>query len=457
MNYQEFLKQKEVRFTPSGFDPGDINPKLFNFQRDIVKWMIRRGRAAGFEDCGLGKTAQELEWLNQIHHKTGDNVLLLTPPAVADQTCREAKKFGIDSVKHCKEQSEVEEGITITNYQKLHKFDLDCFKAIALDESSILKSYDGHYCQYLIDKAKTIPYRSSWTATPSPNDIMELGNQCDFLGIMSRSEMLAMFFTHDGGETSKWRLKHHAEQDFWKWLCSWAVNIRKPSDLGYSDDGFTLPKLNIQNITVESNCQSIGFLFPLPASSLKERRDARRGSLNERVKTSADIVNKSNEQWLVWCDLNDESQELTKLIDGAIEVTGSDSDDEKSKAMLKFTNKEDRVLVSKSSICGFGMNWQQSHNSLFCGLSDSYEKFYQAVRRQYRFGQKQQVNVIVVTSNLEQSVVSNIQRKQADSDKMANEMVKHMAKISSSEIKGTTRTQTIYNPNQTLVLPSWIN
>jgi hypothetical protein len=268
--------------------------------------------------------------------------------------------------------------------------------------------------------------------------------------------MLATFFCHDGGDTSKWRLKGHAERDFWRWMCSWAVNIRKPSDLGYNDGGFVLPKLNIQHVTVQTNCKSVGMLFPLPASSLSERREVRRGSLSDRVKASAELANSNSEQWLVWCNLNDESKALTEAINAAVEVTGSDSDDHKSSAMLDFAAGKIRVLVSKPDLCGFGMNWQQSHNMVFCGLSDSYEQLYQAVRRQYRFGQTQAVNVYVVTSDLESAVVSNIKRKQEDAERMASEMVRHMADISSAEIKGITRQTSPYNPQKKLELPTWL-
>lgn len=456
-SYESFLARKAIVDRPSGFTPSrGLNPKLFEFQKDVVSWGLRRGRAAFFEDCGLGKTPQQLEWSRQVFEETGENVLLLTPLAVAAQHIREARKFGIEHIKQCADQSEVVPGITVTNYEKLHRFDASRFVGIGLDESSILKSYDGKFRNLLIESFRRTPYKSAWTATPAPNDHMELGNHAEFLGVMTRSEMLATFFTHDGGDTSKWRLKGHAEEAFWKWLASWAVNIRKPSDLGYSDEGFTLPELEIKTSVVESDCQSVGFLFPLPASSLHERREARRGSLDKRAETAIGLANSDREQWLVWCDLNDESKALAAGIDGAVEVTGSDSDEHKAEAMLGFADGSVRVLVSKPGICGFGMNFQNSSRSIFCGLSDSYERFYQAVRRQYRFGQTNKVTTHIITSNLEGAVVENIRRKQADADRMAAAMVKHMAELSAQEIHQTRRDSIAYRPAVSMQLPQWM-
>src|SRR5208282_40128 len=286
------------------------------------------------------------------------------------------------------------------------------------DESSILKSFDGAFRNLIIESFRETPFKLACTATPAPNDYMELGNHAEFLGVLTRSEMLSEYFIHDAGKTQDWRLKGHAEEDFWKWVCSWAVMCRKPSDLGFDDDGFILPELKILNQIVESNQVAEDALFPLPASSLQERRAARRGSLNERCIAAADIGNSRKEQFVVWCDLNDESKTLSKLIDGAIEVTGSDDDDHKADAMLGFAEGRYRVIVSKPSIAGHGMNWQCCHNVLFVGLSDSYEQFYQATRRCWRFGQKEPVIVHVITSNLENAVLENIKRKERDHEEM---------------------------------------
>ena len=456
-HYHQFLESKTIVDVPCGFEARDINPKLFNFQRDIVKWGLQRGRFAGWEDCGLGKSAQQLEWSHQVFKHTGKNILLLAPLAVSEQHADEARKFGIEQVKVCADQSEVEPGITITNYEKLHKFDASEFGGVALDESSILKSFDGKFRNRIIDSFRDTPFKSAWTATPAPNDFMELGNHAEFLGVMTRAEMLATFFVHDGGDTSKWRLKGHAEKDFWRWLCSWAINIRKPSDLGYSDDGFVLPPLKVIEEIVSSNHVSEGFLFPLPASSLGDRRSARRSSLSNRVNRSVEIANSSKEQFLVWCDLNDESKALSEAIDGAVEVTGSDSDEHKVETAKRFVRGDIRAVVTKGSIWGWGLNLQNSRNQIHCGVTDSAEEWYQKVRRQLRFGQKEEVRCWVVTSESEGAVVSNIKRKLADMDKMATETVKFMAQISSAQIhKKTSRQTTEYKPAVPMDLPAFI-
>lgn len=353
MDYSSFLSNKLIMDRPAGFEPSKLSSRLFDFQRDIVQWGLRRGKAAFFEECGLGKTLQQLEWMQQV---CNDGVfdgtgLILAPLAVADQTKREGEKFGYD-VNICESQADVRSGINITNYEKLHKFEPHKFDAVALDESSILKSYDGKFRNLLIESFRNTPYKSCWTATPAPNDYMELGNHAEFLGIMSRTEMLATFFVHDGGDTSKWRLKGHAQEDFWRWVCSWAVNIKKPSDLGYDDGNFILPALHINECVVDCEAKQVGMLFAMPASTLQERRAARRGSLDARVKYTADNVNRNNDSCVIWCDLNDESAQLTKLINGAVEIKGSDSNEHKVKAMLGFADGSINRLVTKPSICG---------------------------------------------------------------------------------------------------------
>jgi superfamily II DNA or RNA helicase len=455
MTYQEFLNKKAIIDVPSGFEPGPLNQSLFDFQKDVVSWAIRRGRAALFEDCGLGKTIQQLEWAWQVSRKTQKPVLILAPLAVAAQTKKEGEHFGY-GVKICESQADATDAINITNYEKLHKFDPSAFSGIVLDESSILKSYDGKFRNLIIDSFAHTPYRLACTATPAPNDFMELGNHAEFLGVMTRTQMLSTFFVHDGGDTSKWRIKGHAEADFWRWICSWAVNIRKPSDLGYPDGDFILPELKMHWHTVEANHQTAGLIFSLPASTLQERRDARRASLEPRVALAAQIANSTDEQCLIWCDLNSESESLARIINGAIEVTGSDSDEHKANSMIDFANGSIRALVSKPSICGFGMNFQRCHKMIFVGLSDSYERIYQAIRRCWRFGQKHPVEAHFVTSNLEGAVLTNIKRKEVDADRMANEMVKHMAEISTATIRGTERQTLKYNPTIQIQIPQWL-
>lgn len=450
-DYQEFVKGKAIRAIPTGLpNPADPPAMLFPFQRDIVKWALRRGRAAIFADCGLGKTPMQLAWADQVPGR----VLILAPLAVAQQTCREGQKFGID-VTYARHS--VDERITITNYEMLEHFNPADYTGIILDESSILKSYDGKFRNQIIDSFKSTPFKLACTATPAPNDHMELGNHAEFMGVLSRTEMLSTFFVHDGGDTSQWRLKGHAAKDFWQWVCSWAVMVRKPSDLGYDDGAFVLPPLEMHQHIVEALSTPEGALFALEATTLQERQQARKGTTQERCQAVADLVaQKPDEPWLIWCNLNNESETVSAMIPGATEVTGSDSNDKKESSMLGFVTGDVQILVSKPSICGYGMNFQRCSNVAFLGLSDSYEQFYQAVRRTYRFGQKRTVNCHIVTSDIEGAVVANIQRKEADAARMAMEMVSHMHSMNEADIRGSVRTDDDYVPQVDMVLPSWM-
>ena len=441
MSYVEFLKKKET------FDPAtglknipELNPMLFEFQRDIVRWGLKRGRAAIWADCGLGKGPMALEWAN---HVPGE-VLIVAPLAVSRQFQREAAKFNV-TIGIAKNKSEIKERITVTNYERLDGFDPSQFNGVVLDESSILKSHDGKTRTALIESFQKTPFRLCCTATPAPNDHMELANHAEFLGTMTRVEMLAMFFVHDGGETSKWRLKGHAEGDFWRWLSSWAIMMRKPSDLGYSDDVFKLPEIKIHQHTVSVEKATNGFLFPIEANTLQERIGARRETTADRVKECAAIVNATDRPFLVWCNLNTESELLGRSIKGAVEIKGSDSPEEKEAAMIGFTEGRIRVLITKPSIAGFGMNWQHCADMAFVGLSDSYEQFYQAIRRCWRFGQKKSVNVHIITAETEGAVVANIRRKESDAVKMAERMVDHMKDINAESLHGgTSRSKSEY-------------
>lgn len=453
MKYDDFITKKTVKDIESGFDWSDIHPMLFDFQRDIVRWAIRRGRAAIFADCGLGKTFMQLEWARAVTTK-GD-VLILAPLAVSQQTKREAEKLGLN-INICREQSQVKPGINITNYEILHKFELSQFAGIVLDESSILKAYTGKIRNQIIDTTREVPYRLACTATPAPNDHMELGNHSEFLGVMKREEMLAMFFVHDGGDTSKWRIKGHAEDSFWRWVCSWAVNIRKPSDLGYEDKGFSLPPIIFHHHIVEKKEATEGFLFAVEALTLQERQQERKATVGDRSRMGADIANSLDDSCLVWCNLNNESALLSQLINDSREVTGSDPNDKKEKNMMEFSSGEYKCLVSKPKIAGFGMNWQHCSNVFFVGLSDSYEQFYQAVRRCWRFGQKNTVNVHIITAETEGAVVKNIKRKEVDAMKMADAMVKHMASINAENIRGLKQEKTLYFANEKMTLPNFI-
>lgn len=435
MNYDEFLKTKHIEDVPTGFSVkrGELNQSLFEFQKDIVLWALRRGRAAVFADCGMGKTIMQLEW---AFHVPG-NVLILAPLAVAQQTVKEGAKFGIQ-VSYCRDQKDVLGKITITNYEMLEHFDPSYFNAIILDESSILKAYTGKFRNLIIDSFSKTPFRLACTATPAPNDFMELGNHSEFLGAMSRTEMLSMFFIHDGGETQKWRLKGHAEIEYWKWICSWAVMLKKPSDLGYDDSDFKLPALTLHEISIDAG-ESKDYLFPMEAQTLQERLQARRDSLSERVEACAHMVNQSKDSWVIWCNLNSEGDLLEKLIDGAVQVKGSDSVDYKRDALLDFAQGKTRVLITKPSIAGFGLNFQVCHKISFVGLSDSYEEFYQAMRRCWRFGQKKPVDCYIIISKQEGAVLANIRRKETDAERLAMEMVKNMGEIQKKTVRGLSR------------------
>lgn len=437
-SYADFLSRKAISDPPTGIDvpKSKLLPALYEFQRDLVWWALKRGRAALFCDCGLGKTPMQLEWARHIPGK----VLILAPLAVSLQTQREGDKFGI-KVGVARKQDDVREKITVTNYEMLDHFDFAEFAGLVLDESSILKAHDGKTRNRILELSQQVPFRLACTATPAPNDYMELGNHAEYLGSMSRVEMLSMFFVHDGGETQKWRLKGHAQTDFWKWVCSWAVMIRKPSDLGYSDEGFTLPELIMHEVCVRVDDPTDGFLFPVEASTLHERIRARRDTIADRVADAVKIANGTDRPFLLWCGLNDESKQLASTVNGVIEVCGADPRDTKESRMLGFTAGVHRALVSKTSVAGFGMNWQHCADMAFVGLSDSYESFYQAVRRCYRYGQKRPVNVYVITAETEGAVVANIKRKEADAARMAEEMVAHMRDMNIEALHGATERQ----------------
>lgn len=443
--YNNFIKLKAADDVQSGFEPSSIGEHLFDFQAAIVEWACKRGRAAIFADTGLGKTAMQTEWARQVADHTGGMVLIAAPLCVAQQTVEESAKFGI-RIQYCRHPSEIEDGINIviTNYEMLDKFNPDEFAGIVLDESSILKSHTSKTRALIIEMFQRTPYRLSCTATPSPNDHMELGNQAEFLGVMTGVEMLAMFFVHDGGDTSQWRLKGHGKTRFWEWMATWSICIRNPSDLGFDGSKYILPGLQMHEHIVDAIEPLDGQLFAGIAQTLTERRDAKRKSMSERIAITAGLVNSHNRPAIVWCHLNDESKALTAAIPDAIEVTGSMTADEKERAIMAFTHGEKRVLVSKASICGFGMNWQHCADMVFAGLDDSYESFYQAIRRCHRFGQTKIVNVHLVSAESEGAVKANLERKQAQADDMANSMVAHMRELSQQKIKGASMEKSEY-------------
>lgn len=442
--YADFLATKSRFNKPIGLtEIPELPSALFPFQRDITEWALRRGRAAIFAQTGLGKSLMELSWGNAIHQSTAMPIILITPLAIAAQMIREAHKFGIYNVKQVTQQSECINGINITNYEKLAHFDLSQFVGVILDESSILKSFTGRTRNMLIERCKVVPYRLAASATPAPNDYTELGNHSEFLGVMSMTGMLSTFFTHDGGDTSKWRLKGHANTEFWQWMCSWAVLLRKPSDLEYDDDAYNLPPLQEFEHTVQASGD--------PARTLSERIKARRRTMFERVIHAASIT-PSDRPFVWWCNLNDESEMLTQMIPGAVQVCGSDKEHIKEQKLIDFSTGKIRVLVTKPTICGFGMNWQHCADTGFVGLNDSFEQLYQAIRRFWRFGQTKPVNVHYVSSSIEGAVIANLKRKEADAERMGNEMVSHMAGLSIQMLHD----HDTYNPMNPIVTPDWL-
>jgi len=458
MEYNEFLKAKVTSIPPSGINEFDqLATGMFDHQTAITKWALRRGRAAIFAGTGLGKSIMQLSWAKQVSHHTGKPVLILTPLAVTHAIKKDANKFGIEATI-VKVEDDVTNGVNITNYQKLSHFDMSQFSGVVLDEASILKNEKGAYRTKLINDCKEIPFRLCATATPSPNDFMELGNQSEFLGIMSYTDMLAMFFVHDGGSTQNWRLKGHAEDRFWQWMCQWAVMLRQPKDLGFDNTGYDLPKLhNIQHLVdVEYNPDiETGHLFPIEAASMQERLSARRTSVADRVKLAASIT-PHDRPFVWWCNLNSESQMITKLIPGSVELSGSDSEDQKEKKLIDFSEGRIRCLVTKPKICSQGLNWQHCADTGFVGLNDSFEQVYQAVRRFWRFGQEKEVTVHFIASELEGAVVSNIKRKERDMIRMGDALVRHMSDITSAELAGTKRDTLDYLPIEKMEIPKWM-
>lgn len=457
--YASFLARKALADVPTGIaDPGPVPDVLFAYQADIVRWALRRGRAALFAGTGLGKTLMELAWAEAVARHTGRPVLIFTPLAVAPQFVEEAARFGLPCERAASGSEMLAGGVYVTNFDKLARFDLSACGGVVLDESSILKAYDGKTRSALIEQCRQVPFRLAATATPAPNDFMELGNHAEFLGVMSYVEMLAMFFVHDGGDTAKWRLKGHANSEFWRWMCSWAVMLTKPSDLGYSDGAHTLPPLLTHQHTVPveyAPSLDTGLLFPVEANTMSERLAARRSTIDGRVIAAAELVNGNDRPWVVWCNLNAEGEALRKAIPYSVEVAGSDVDDVKEAKLAAFARGETRVLITKPSICGWGMNWQHCADTCFVGLNDSFEQVFQAVRRFWRFGQARPVNVHFVAAEIEGAVVANLRRKEADAERMVQQMVAHMADLSAEKLKSATRDVADYRARP-VPIPSFV-
>ena len=455
MNYEEFLESKRIISQSVGFEAGELSPLLFDFQGDITRWGTQKGRASVFAGTGLGKTLIELSWGDQVYKLTGGNVLILAPLAVSQQTVREGKKFGIE-VHLCRTQADVKPGINITNYEMMEHFDADKFAGIILDESSILKALDGKTRALLIETFANTSYKLACTATPAPNDFMELGGHAEFLGICKHTEMLSMFFVHDGGDTSKWRLKGHAVKVFWEWVASWAVMMTKPSDLGYDDGKFELPPLRMHQEVVAAESPTDGYLFSVEAQTLQERLVARRSTIGERVAKSGDIVTEG-EKWLIWCNLNAEQDALAKLFKGrCVSIDGRTPNDDKIRMEEEWRDGDVPILISKPVCFGYGMNWQHCSKMAFVGLSDSFEQVYQAIRRCWRFGQENPVDVYFITAETEGAVVRNIERKEMEFNNMLQGMIGATQELTKKNLQGTQRQADEYNPTVEMKLPDWL-
>jgi len=426
-DYAGFIAGKTQQAPDHGFEPVWMPDKLFPFQVALTEWAIRKGRAAIFADCGLGKTFMQIVWADNVARQTGGRVLILTPLAVAFQTVREGEKIGVE-VTHRRDGIKAGDRIIVTNYERLHHFDCADFSGVVCDESSILKNFDGATRQAITEFMRTRPYRLLCTATAAPNDYVELGTGSEALGYLERKHMLAQFFTHDGGNTASWKLKGHARTHlFWQWVCSWARAVRTPSDMGFADDGFILPPLSVRQHVVSAANPRDGYLFDIPAVGLAEQRADLRNTIGERCEMAAELANAHDRPAVAWCNLNEEGNRMAKMISGAVEVAGADNEEHKEEAFAGFINGDVRVLVTKPSIGGFGLNLQHcAHETFF--PSHSYEQYYQAVRRCWRFGQENPVLIDMITTDGQENVLRNLQRKADQASKMFDALVSIMGR-----------------------------
>ena len=431
--YAEFLKQKRKLVLSSGFDIDEsaLNGNLFDFQRFIVKRALKSGRYAIFADCGLGKTLMQLEWAHRVSEHTNNPVLILCPLAVSAQTIAEGEKFGIEVRRYLQDNVQ---GVCITNYDQIENIDASLFSGVVLDESSILKNFEGKTKELIISMFANTPYKLACTATPSPNDPMELGNHSEFLNVMSRNEMLAMYFVHDGGDTAKWRIKGHAEQSFWDFVSQWAIMLSNPADIGFSATGYDLPDLIYHERQIKTDGRGNGKLFNDVSVSATEFNQELRLTKVSRLSEVATIVNASDESFLIWIKQDEEGDFLKHEIPGAIEVRGSHSAEYKEKMLLGFANGEFRVLITKAKIAQFGLNFQNCRNQVFASLDFSFEGLYQSIRRSYRFGQTQNVNIYLVTTDTMRNVVAAIEKKQQQFTQMQLAMQKSINKNMNAEI-----------------------
>lgn len=455
MNYGDVIARKSSSAPSVGLIVDKVARHLFPHQQDLVRWALRRGRAAIFADTGLGKGLMLLEWARNVSEL--GRVIILAPLAVGPQLVSEGARFGVDA-KYLREDDKTSR-IVVANYEMLHAFDASQFVGVVLDESSILKSYDGKTKQRILDAFTNTPYRLACTATPAPNDFTELGNHSEFLGLKSRVEMLAEYFVHDGGSTQDWRIKGHALVPFWRWVSTWGAVVKMPSDLGYDNHAFELPPLAMREHVVisEHDHRETGMLFAMGARTLQEQRAVRRSTIGARVNKCAEIVRSSSEQFVIWCELNDEQDAIDdELGDLCVSISGSTDDEKKLASHERWLRGEVQVLVSKPAIFGFGLNWQHCHRVIFVGASHSYERTYQSIRRCWRFGQISPVTVDLVRSDLESEIVENYLRKERDAEKMAKEMTAHVGEAVRSEVRGLSREFNPYLPAVRMSLPSWL-
>jgi hypothetical protein len=463
-DYQTFLASKRHTVSDSGVSvmPDAVHPKLFDWQKQIVLWALRKGQSAIFADCGLGKTPMQLEWARLVSRSQDKPVLILAPLAVAPQTVREAEKFGIEVQRSA---GEINGRILVTNYEKLHHFHPSDFSAVVCDESSILKSFDGTRRQQITEFMRRVPYRLLCTATAAPNDYIELGTSSECLGNLGYTDMLGRFFINDQrvispmtyrhrgqdyaavGEKAGWRFKGHAEEAFWRWVCSWARALRKPSDIGYDDDGFILPKLTEAEIVVKARSKRPDLLFEVMAVGFHEEREVTRRTINERCEIAAEKVNGTGQPAVVWCHLNDEADTLVKMCPGAEQVSGADSDERKEAKFEAFRYGNLRVLIIKPKIGAYGLNWQHCSHVVYF-VSHSYEQYYQAVRRCWRFGQTRPVTVDIIRTEAQERVMQNLKRKSDAADRMFVDLVNYM----NNAMKSNGHREF----NERMEVPSWL-
>lgn len=438
-NYDEFLNKKKIKLVEFGFEinENEINPMLFDFQKFCVKRALKAGKYALFADCGLGKTFQQIEWARLVSQKTNKPVLILAPLSVVYQTIEEGLKLGVE-IKF--PSNEI--GIHISNYEQIDNIDCSIYSGVVLDESSILKNFEGETKKAIIENFSKTPYKLACTATPSPNDPMEIGNHSEFLNIMTRNEMLAMYFIHDGGETAKWRLKKHAVNLFYEFISSWAIMYTKPIDIGFEMTGYDLPELNLEEKQIATAKRNNGLLFNSTAISATDFNAELRITKFERLNEVVGIINsKPDESFIIWIKQNEEGQELRKLIPCAIEISGSDSDESKEQKRKDFIDGKFKILITKSKIASMGLNFQHCHNQIFASLDFSFESLYQSIRRSYRFGQKENVNIYLITTDTMSNVLESIKQKQKQFERMQAEMSKAINKY----LKGDNMNKPVYN------------